>query len=210
MGDNCITPGVPRSPPCASPQITPQGWRFIRPLREIFPLPEHKLPQDGMGYVRRREPTTRSASRFSRPLPPAARPCAARPPSRRRACPCRAPSARARAPGRPSAGRCSTGMPRSRSTKLGRRRLLQVEVQVAERAGRDEAVGPGVDRVGQVASRLAQRGGAVHRDHREAAALARARVLDRLGAERLDHLVRGTGRARGTRRSRGARVGRTM
>src|SRR6185436_2462230 len=64
--------------------------------------------------------------------------------------------------------------------------LLQVEVEVAERAGCDQAVGARVDRVRQMAARLPQRGGAVHRDDREAAALARARVLHRLAAERLD------------------------
>src|SRR5829696_22782 len=68
-----------------------------------------------------------------------------------------------------------------------RRRLLQVEVEVAERARRDEAVGARVDRVGEVAARLAERCRAIHRDDREAAAFACARVLHRLGAEGLDH-----------------------
>src|SRR3954468_15458883 len=57
---------------------------------------------------------------------------------------------------------------------------------MAERAWRDEAVGAGVDRVREVATRLAQRGRAVHRDHREAAALARTRVFNGLAPERLD------------------------
>ena len=72
---------------------------------------------------------------------------------------------------------------------LGRLGLLHVEVEVAERAGGDEAVGAGVDRVADVGAGLAQRGLAVHRDHREAAALAGAVVLDDLAAERLDHLL---------------------
>ena len=72
---------------------------------------------------------------------------------------------------------------------LGRLRLLHVEVEVAERAGGDEAVGAGVDRVADVGAGLAQRGLAVHRDHREAAAFAGAVVLDDLAAERLDHLL---------------------
>ena len=60
---------------------------------------------------------------------------------------------------------------------------------MAERARRDQAVGAGVERVADVGAGLAQRGLAVHRDHREAAALARAVVLDDLAAERLDHLL---------------------
>ena len=94
--------------------------------------------------------------------------------------------------------------------ELLRGRLLQVEVQVAERAGRDEAVGAGVDRVGQVAAGLAQRGGAVHRDHREAAALARARVLDGLAAERLDQLARGSASRSGCSSKPSRFEGRTM
>ena len=72
---------------------------------------------------------------------------------------------------------------------LGRLGLLHVEVEVAERAGGDQAVGAGVERVADVGAGLAQRGLAVHRDHREAAALAGAVVLDDLAAERLDHLL---------------------
>ena len=54
---------------------------------------------------------------------------------------------------------------------LGGLRLLHVEVEVAERAGRDEAVGAGVDRVADVRAGLLQRRLPVHRDDREAAAL---------------------------------------
>ena len=72
---------------------------------------------------------------------------------------------------------------------LGRVGLLKVEVQVAERARRDERVGVRVDRVADVPAGLLQRRLAVHRDDREAAALARALVVDRLAAERLDHLL---------------------
>ena len=50
-------------------------------------------------------------------------------------------------------------------------RLLEVEVQVAQRARRDEAVGVGVDRVAEVAPGLLERRLLVHRDDREAAAL---------------------------------------
>ncbi len=60
---------------------------------------------------------------------------------------------------------------------------------MAERAGGDEAVGAGVDRVANVGPGLLQRGLAVHRDHREAAAFAGAVVLDDLAAERRDHLL---------------------
>ena len=68
-------------------------------------------------------------------------------------------------------------------------RLLEVEVQMAERAGRHDAVGVGVDRVAEVATGLAQRRGLVHRDDREAAALVRAGVVDHRAAERVDHLL---------------------
>jgi hypothetical protein len=71
----------------------------------------------------------------------------------------------------------------------GGERLLQVEVQMAERARRDDAVGVGVDRVAEVAAGLLQRGGLVHRDDREATALVRARVVDHGAAERLDQLL---------------------
>ena len=86
-------------------------------------------------------------------------------------------------------GRCSTGMSSSRPTDSLGQRLLQVEVQVAQRAGRHQAVGVGVDRVAEVAAGLLERGLLVHRDDREAAALAHAGVLDHGAAERLDHLV---------------------
>ena len=66
-----------------------------------------------------------------------------------------------------------------------RQRLLQVEVQVAERAGGDEAVGLGVHGVAEVAARLLERGLLVHRDDREAAALAHARIVDHGAAEGL-------------------------
>ena len=80
-------------------------------------------------------------------------------------------------------------MSSSRATTLFGERLLQVEVQVAQRAGGDEAVGVGVDRVAEVAARLHQRGLLVHRDDREAAALARAGVLDHGAAQRVDQLL---------------------
>src|SRR4051812_26056276 len=44
--------------------------------------------------------------------------------------------------------------------------LLEVEVQVAEGAGRDEAVGARIEGVAQVGAGLAEGGLAVHRDHR--------------------------------------------
>src|SRR3954452_5694779 len=68
-------------------------------------------------------------------------------------------------------------------------RVLQVEVQVAQRARRHEAVGVGVDRVAEVAPRLLERHLLVHRDDREPAALVLARVLDDRAAERLDDEV---------------------
>ena len=70
-----------------------------------------------------------------------------------------------------------------------RARLLEVQVQMAQRARRDQAVGLGVDRVAEVAARLLQRGFLVHGDDREAAALVLARVVDHRAAERLDQLV---------------------
>src|SRR5271163_4392343 len=48
-------------------------------------------------------------------------------------------------------------------------RLLEVEVQVAERARGHEAVGVRIDGVAQVAPGLLERGLLVHRDDREAA-----------------------------------------
>ena len=72
--------------------------------------------------------------------------------------------------------------------------LLEVEVQVAERAGGDQAVGVGVHGVAEVAPGLLEGGLLVHRDDREAAALAHAGVLDHGAAERLDHLLAGSGR----------------
>src|SRR5947207_5637770 len=68
-------------------------------------------------------------------------------------------------------------------------RLLQVEVQVAERAGGHEAVRLGVHRVAEVAAGLLERGLLVHRDDREAAALAHARIVDHGAAECLDQEV---------------------
>src|SRR4051794_40058770 len=54
---------------------------------------------------------------------------------------------------------------------LRRLGLLHVQVEVAEGARGDQAVGAGVERVGDVGAGLAQRRVAVHGDHREAAAL---------------------------------------
>ena len=68
-------------------------------------------------------------------------------------------------------------------------RLLEVEVEVAQRAGGDQAVGLGVDRVADVASRLLERGRLVRRDDREAAAAVGARVVDDRAAEGLDELA---------------------
>ena len=68
-------------------------------------------------------------------------------------------------------------------------RLLEVEVEVAQRARRDQAVGLGVDRVAEVAAGLLERGLLVHGDDREAAALVLAGVVDHRAAERLDQLV---------------------
>ena len=63
----------------------------------------------------------------------------------------------------------------SRPTDALGQRLLEVEVEVAQRARRDEAVGLGVDRVAEVAPGLLERRLLVHRDDREAAALVRCR-----------------------------------
>ena len=79
----------------------------------------------------------------------------------------------------------SSGRPTTRSAP----RLLQVEVEVAQRARRDEAVGLGVDRVAEMAAGLLERRFLVHRDDREAAALVLAGVVDDGAAERLDQLV---------------------
>ena len=67
-------------------------------------------------------------------------------------------------------------------------RLLEVEVEVAQRARRHQAVGVGVDGVAEVAPGLLERGVLVHRDDGKAAALVRAGVLDDRAAERLDDL----------------------
>ena len=80
-------------------------------------------------------------------------------------------------------------MPELAADDLGRHGLLEVEVEVAERARDDEAVGLGVDRVAEVAAGLLQRRFLVHRDDREAAALVDAGVVDHGAAERLDHPV---------------------
>ena len=80
-------------------------------------------------------------------------------------------------------------MSSSRPTAVLGERLLQVEVQVAQRAGRDQAVCLRVDGVAEVAPGLLQRGLLVHRDDRKAAALAHAGVLDHGAAERVDDLV---------------------
>ena len=128
-------------------------------------------------------------------------------PSRSRRCACSspAPSARRRAPGRP-AGEMQDGEAEVAVDDLGRLGLLHVEVEVAERAGGDEAVGAGVDRVADVGPGLFQRGLAVHRDHREAAAFAGPVVLDDLAAEG-DDTSPGRRRGRGARGSRGAPSG---
>ena len=68
----------------------------------------------------------------------------------------------------------------------GGQRLLEVQVQVAQRARRDQAVGLGVHRVAEVAARLLERVLLVHRDDREAAALVLAGVVDDGAAERVD------------------------
>ena len=85
--------------------------------------------------------------------------------------------------------------------------LLQVQVQVTQRARRDDAVGARVDRVGHVAARLAQRRRPVHRDHREAAALVRARVGDRPRRRPPRSPSRGSGRGPGAARSPAAGSG---
>ena len=65
-------------------------------------------------------------------------------------------------------------------------RLLQIEVQVAQRAGDDQAVGVGVLGVAQMAPGHLQRGVHVHGHDREAAALVHAGVVDHGAAEGLD------------------------
>ena len=74
--------------------------------------------------------------------------------------------------------------------RLRGRGLLQVEVEVTERAGHDEAVGAGIGGVAEMDPRLAQRRLAVHRDDREAAALVDAGVVGHGSAQRLDHLMK--------------------
>ncbi len=68
-------------------------------------------------------------------------------------------------------------------------RLLHVQVQVAQRAGRHQAVGLGVQGVAEVATGLLERGLLVHRDDRKAAALAHPGVLDHGAAQGLDQLL---------------------
>ena len=68
-------------------------------------------------------------------------------------------------------------------------RLLQIEIEVAERTGRHEAVGLGVHGVTEVAAGLGERRLLVHRDDRKAAALAHAGVLDDRAPERVDDLL---------------------
>src|SRR6185312_9044253 len=96
--------GYPVLPHARPPKITPQGWRFFRPLREIFPLrgkTDFFRAQWGTSDTRADQ---QAGFSFFRP-PRAARSCAARLPSRRRACPSRAPWAPTRAPARqPGAG----------------------------------------------------------------------------------------------------------
>ena len=86
-------------------------------------------------------------------------------------------------------------------------RLLQIQVQMAERARRDEAVGVGVDRVAEVAPRLLERRLAVHGDDREAAALVLAGVVDDGAAERLDQQLQVAVARVLARRSRAGRWG---
>ena len=100
-----------------------------------------------------------------------------------------APWGRAPGPGRAAGAGAARAGPSSRPDLLGRQRLLQVEVEVAQRAGHHQAVGVGVDRVAEVAARHLQRGLHVHGDDREAAALVDAGVVDHGAAERLDDHV---------------------
>src|SRR3954451_879663 len=72
---------------------------------------------------------------------------------------------------------------------LGCLRLLHVQIEVAERTGRDQTIGVRVDRVADVGAGLPQRDLARHRDDREATALPRPVVLDDLAAECLDQTV---------------------
>ena len=88
-----------------------------------------------------------------------------------------------------SCGRCRTGRPRSRPTTFAASGCWRSRFRWQSGHGVTSASASGVDRVADVAAGLLQRGLAVHRDDREAAALARALVVDRLAAERLDHLL---------------------
>src|SRR5262245_52630425 len=72
---------------------------------------------------------------------------------------------------------------------LGGLGLLQIEIEVTERARRDQAIRAGVERIADVGAGLSQRDVAGHGDDRETTALAGAVVLDNLAAERLDQPV---------------------
>ena len=96
---------------------------------------------------------------------------------------------------RPSArptswGRCRTGIFSSRPTTASRERLLEVEVEVAQRAGRHDAVGVGVDGVAEMAAGLACSDAVLFivmigkPQH-----LCEPGVVDHGAAERVDHLL---------------------
>ena len=91
----------------------------------------------------------------------------------------------------------------------GGARLLQVEVEVAQRARGDEAVGLGVHRVTEVTAGLLERVLLVHRDDREPAALVLAGVVDDGAAERVDQQLQ-VGVARVLASMPRRSVGRTM
>ena len=55
-------------------------------------------------------------------------------------------------------GEVQHGHPERAAGQLGGQRLLEIEVEVAQRAGRHQAVGVGVDRVAEVAGGLLERG----------------------------------------------------
>ena len=107
----------------------------------------------------------------------------------RRACSCRAPWARGRARGRPAGAGAAPACPgrgRRRRSASGccRSRFRWHSGHGVTRQSASASIG-----VAQVAAGLLERGLLVHRDDREAAALAHAGVVDHGAAERLDHLV---------------------
>ena len=109
---------------------------------------------------------------------PAPRACRAASSSRRRGGPCASPSASMPIARPISCGRCRIGRSSSCFVTCFARRLLRVEVQVAERARRDQRVGAQVLRLVDVVARLLERVLAVDRQDREAAALLLALVVD--------------------------------